>query len=84
MPFTKNEEVWFARSGAVMVLLAVIVEYRLNNEVVKKISNTIQTAILTKLPITVSIQKERKLIAKITHSFVILGTLIWGYGDLIK
>lgn len=82
--FTDSQGSWFARSGAIMVLLAVIVEFRFNNEVVRKISSTIQIAVKMKLPVGVGIQKEKIYISRTAHAFVIVGTLIWGYGDLIK
>jgi hypothetical protein len=84
IPFTDDEGVWFARSGAIMVLLAVIVEFRFNNIVVKKISSTIKKAVLSKSALDTGIQKEQKNIAITAHIFVVLGTIIWGYGDLIK
>ena len=84
IPFTDDEGFWFARSGAIMVLLAVIVEFRFNNIVVKKISSTIKKAVLSKLALDTGIQKEQKNIAITAHIFVVLGTIIWGYGDLIK
>jgi len=39
---------------------------------------------LSKLPVDTGIQKEQKYIAITAHIFVVLGTIIWGYGDLIK
>ena len=83
-PFTDDEGVWFARSGAIMILCAVIVEFRFNNKVVEKIRGTIKKAAVSKLPLDTGIKKEQEYIAYAAHIFVGLGTIIWGYGDLIQ
>ena len=71
IPFKDDEGFWFARSGAIMVLLAVIVEFRFNNIVVKKISSTIKKAVLSKLALDTGIQKDQKNIAITAHIFEI-------------
>lgn len=73
---------WFSRSGSVIVLLCVIVEFRLGNlrqlgyEDAQKAS---QHDIVSSgmLPI------HKKLIGWIAHVQIILGTIVWGYGDLL-
>ena len=82
-PLTEQPEYWFARSGAIMILLSAIIEYRFSNHTFSKIKQTIQIAILTKKPINVYISNEQENIAKVAHSFIVIGTLVWGYGDLL-
>lgn len=73
---------WFSRSGAVMVLLAVIVEFYLGNLQQKKNSSASITAGLG-IPMSGDLPTIKQYFAKTAHAFAILGTLIWGYGDLI-
>lgn len=92
----------FMRSGAIIVLLAAIVEYRTSSHILKDIQNAFRkniakdTAIdwlledksrlngllkvITALPPTPT--KERKVLSLFTHVFLVVGTIIWGYGDL--
>lgn len=83
-PLHNDEALWFSRSGGVMVLLAVIIEYKSITTHNKYISTTIQAAIVTRLPLTIHKTKIQSYIDIIAHIYVILGTLIWAYGDLIK
>jgi hypothetical protein len=89
---------WFARSGAILVLFAAIVEYRLSlflfddihNAAVK---NAIKNSVIASFEDNKFIQaltaikpkppKPRATLAITSHIYIITGTLIWGYGDLI-
>jgi hypothetical protein len=74
---------WFARSGAIAVLLAAIVEYRISSHIYDDIyrANAQQQhsgfATKPKKP------KNRDILSFLTHTILILGTIIWGYGDLL-
>lgn len=74
---------WFMRSGAILVLFAAIVEFRLNDKTLKSINRKNVGSHAFKTPINMNNSKEHNIIAFIAHIFIILGTLIWGYGDLI-
>lgn len=75
----------FARSGSILVLFSVIVEYRISGFVY----DDIQRAMLLSRKIDISVpvkakpQKETVLVSRLAHTLVIVGTVIWGYGDLL-
>lgn len=71
---------WFSRSGAIMVLLAVVVEYQLAARSYRELLNSIATASVA--PIAPKQPKTENILSKISHVAIILGTVIWGYGDL--
>lgn len=93
---SESNTTWFARSGSLLVLFAVIVEYRLTQFIFRdirnaNISNAIKNnsafqdnkllQVLTdKNP---TLPKSRAYLTRISHIFIILGTSIWGYGDLL-
>ncbi len=81
-PFTNEETMWFARSGSIMVGISVIVEFRLTVRHKKRINTSLFMA-STGVGTTTRSTKEQKLIGNIAHFFIISGTIIWGYGDLI-
>ncbi|TMU24513.1 hypothetical protein E0L35_09705 [Halomonas sp. ATBC28] len=76
---------WFARSGAIVVLLAAVVEYRIYNHIYDDVQRAQfqQTKIDLSVPIKAKPTKERRRVSVAAHVLVILGTVIWGYGDLI-
>lgn len=95
---TVKETTWLARSGAILVLFAAIVEYRLSaflfDDIHKAaVKNAIKnTAISTfdnnKLLQALTAIKpkpptSRATLAIISHLFIIIGTVIWGYGDIL-
>ena len=82
--FGTKPETWFARSGSIMVLLSVIVEYKLAVLQQNKINRAIQKSSYIGMPARSKLSKEYNYISTVTHVFVILGTLIWGYGDLLN
>jgi hypothetical protein len=75
---------WFGRSGALVVLSAAIVEYRIFQWFPRRINAAIVAGKITKLPVPVSILKADRVASKIAHVMIILGTLIWAYGDLLE
>jgi len=80
---------WFARSGALMVLFSIMAEYQLimekQNYIYKLVTqgriNTEQS-LRAKGNFDPSNTHKRKEI--VTHISVVIGTLIWGYGDLFS
>ena len=88
---------WFSRSGAVLVLFAAIVEYRLSsylfddihkaavknavkNQVIGRDNNKLLQSLTDKKP---EPPKSRATLALISHVFIVMGTFIWGYSDLV-
>jgi len=80
-----TSKIWFSRSGSILVLLSVIVEYRIAQYIYNDIQKSLFINKKIKLPIPLKPQpqKEKVVVARIAHSFIVLGTLIWGYGDLL-
>ncbi len=77
-----DDGLWFSRSGSVIVLLSVIVEFRLVNLQqlgYKNAQKAVQHSIVSSgmLPI------HKKLISLFALVQIVIGTLIWGYGDLL-
>ena len=73
---------WFQRSGSLIVMLAAVVEFRIN-----RISapNRFRTVFLKGQPNALS--KKALKFYRVTHEYaltaLIFGTLAWGYGDLL-
>lgn len=80
--FNNEASTWFARSGAIMVLFAVIAEYLLSNKLLKAIDDASTLAGLG-IPAGPEISTEQKYVSLAAHAFVVCGTVIWGYGDLL-
>ena len=79
-----NKNFWFMRSGSIMVLLAVIVEYKLNQKTLKNINQKSKMSTVTGFPTNLLNSKEHNRVSIFAHSFAILGTIIWGYGDFLN
>ena len=74
---------WFMRSGALMVLTGAILEYR-NSTLMRRLDTTsIKWAKSIGQPAIFEPHPVKSKIAYIAHAFVILGTFIAAYGDLI-
>lgn len=79
IPCGENPEVWFQRSGSIVVLLAVWIEYKLfkiNGDVHPSGMSTSQ---LNKL--TEKYGTSHKVASYLAAALAITGTFIWGYGD---
>lgn len=74
---------WFARSGAIAVLLAAIVEYRISSHIYDDIYRAIAQQKHSGFATKAKKSKNRSILSFITHTVLILGTIIWGYGDLL-
>lgn len=66
-----------------MVLLAVITEFQLAERKHDVLSNSIGAAGLG-IPNSPNVPRIENVLAKIAHVAVILGTVVWGYGDIIR
>jgi len=82
--FMRSEPHWFLRSGSIMVLLSAIVEYQ-NFKIQQKINEkaTEGSGALAGGVGIIAQPKSRQLLLNFTHFTLVLGTLIWGYGDLL-
>jgi len=81
--FITGEGLWFSRSGSLAVLISAIIEYR-NYSLQQKLNEIAQesTAYWNAEPERWQVPKSRKAFDKMVLITIILGTLIWGYGDL--
>jgi hypothetical protein len=74
----------FGRSGAVLTLSAIVLEYKLStkgqNDSTYKEGGPISLGAVGKAVLLTDSEKRMKQFA---HISVILGTLIWGFGDLV-
>lgn len=77
------EPMWFARFGSLVVLFAVMSEYTLLHNELRIIYDNLENhnSISKITNITPSRWHQKKM--WLTHLTVILGTVIWGFGDLI-
>jgi hypothetical protein len=75
---------WFSRSGSIVVLLSVVVEYRISSHIYEDIQRADfqQSKINLLVPIKAKPTKQRKRVSNAAHFLLVLGTIIWGYGDL--
>lgn len=78
-----NDGLWFARSGAIMVLLAVVVDYRVAKVQQNRNAEATMLAGLLQIPMSGDLSKAEQRISRSAHILAIAGTVIWGYGDLI-
>ncbi len=76
---------WFARSGSVVVLLAVFVEFKVSPHIYDDIQRAqfMQTEVKMSVPFKAKPTKSRRNISFAAHILLVAGTVIWGYGDLI-
>ena len=79
--FTLREGEWLQRSGAIVVLISVILEVR--QSLAKQPQPT--KTLINSSPVMTEphIPTIRKLFHWIAWSGIVIGTLIWGYGDLL-
>ena len=77
---TLREGEWFQRSGAIVVLISVILEIR--QSMAKQPQATASTINGNPVMTEPDIPTVRKLFHWIAWVGIVIGTLIWGYGDL--
>ena len=77
------EPIWFARFGSIVVLFAVTSEYTLLHNELRIIYDSLENnQSISKITDIKPSRWHRKKMW-LTHLTVILGTLIWGFGDLL-
>ena len=78
---TLREGEWFQRSGAIVVLISVILEIR---QSIAKQPQANSRHYIDKTPVMIKqhFPNVRSLFHWIAWSGIVIGTLIWGYGDL--
>lgn len=72
----------FSRSGSVMVLGGALVAYRLG-VLQQRANNDALVAGGLGIPMSGALSKLDVRLAFTSHTFLIQGTLLWGYGDFI-
>ncbi len=81
-----HEAHWFQRSGSLTVLFAALLEFR-QAAVDKGVRDAAWAAAKRRswlgLAIVGQLPSPRKIIAGLALVLVVLGTIIWGYGDLL-
>lgn len=76
-----SEGNWFCRSGSIMVLFSVIAGFRLG-VLQQKENSSASIAAGLGIPMPSDLSASKQSLGKIANGFSILGTLIWGYGDM--
>jgi len=76
------EPIWFARFGSVMVLLAVMSEYSLLHSELDVLYRRLDKIEVGEDIPDLSPSKWHRKKVLWSHFTVVLGTLIWGFGDL--
>lgn len=80
-----SEENWFARSGAVLSFISVVIQFMLSSLKKAELENLFKKEV--RLKEKINAVKEKDFIYEIISiSSVItglVGTMIWGYGDLL-
>ena len=77
---TLREGEWFQRSGAIVVLISVLLEIR--QSIAKQPQATTVTINDNSVMTEQHIPTVRKWLHRIAWGGIVIGTLIWGYGDL--
>ena len=72
---------WFSRSGSVLVLIGAILEYKQTRFSQLALEESIRWASGVGEAVVFAHAWHRILVKYIAHTFVISGTMIWGYGD---
>jgi len=73
---------WFARSGSLTVLFAAALQYRLGGHM-ERIQFARSASAMLRGPGLPGPSKSDVLLGKISVALLIIGTLVWGYGDLL-
>ena len=81
MPESENQASWFQRSGSLMVIFSILIEFKLFS-IYKYIHPGRVSVVISPYSIH-SYQKTYKYISILNISMIVIGTLIWGYGDII-
>jgi hypothetical protein len=75
---------WFSRSGSIMVLFAVIADFRLGSATIKSVQGSLGIAASLKgFSSGGGLTKNQRRLHTVALTLIIIGTFIWGYGDLL-
>jgi len=80
IPECEKSEIWFQRSGSILVALGAIIEFNLlsiNGDV-----NPSGLSGSTHIEMSEKYQKLHKVLTISAFIVIFLGTVVWGYGDL--
>ncbi|WP_019555876.1 hypothetical protein [Thiomicrorhabdus arctica] len=77
------EPMWFARFGSLMVLLSLMSEYLLLHNELNRLYVSLEKVDDSGDIPDLSPSKWHYKKVKLSHLTIILGTLIWGFGDLL-
>lgn len=76
------EPIWFARFGSLIVLFSAMSEYSLLHNELNRLYSRLENTEDNEVPdLTPSRWHQKKVF--LTHITLIVGTLIWGFGDLL-
>lgn len=78
-------ENWFARSGAVLSFVSVVIQFILSNLKKSEIKNLFKSNIGLKGKVEAIREKDvyHDVISTLSGATGLIGTIIWGYGDLL-
>lgn len=74
---------WFGRSGSITVLLAAVIQYRLAAQLANSQHGALVTGVMAGFPRRASLTSLGRFLAVSSLLLIIIGTAIWGYGDLM-
>lgn len=80
MPEQEAQASWIQRSGSVMVVWGILVEFRLLS--IEGYINPSGATYVVPFDLLESYKISYRLISMLTISVMVFGTIIWGYGDI--
>jgi len=79
-----SEFTLFGRAGSILTLCGVVLEYQISMTGQRKDSYDTKSSIsMSDLGGVVFLSAEEKYVRSFAHLTVVLGTFIWGFGDLV-
>jgi hypothetical protein len=83
---TKTGTDWFARSGSLMCLAGALATFRLAAVLQQKLATALRqglTSLQREIEITLDPPHHYRLVSYFGYATGIIGTAIWGYGDML-
>lgn len=81
MPTTERVDIWFQRSGSLVVLISSLAEFFAVS--MMNVFNPIKLANEPDFTTKVTYGSQAKALIIVSALFICAGTVIWGYGDLL-
>lgn len=81
--FRTGNGLWFARAGSLTVLFAAAVQFRLAQQSDAGHRRAQMSLAIGGLPLGGDVSSLQTWLARISLWLMIVGTLVWGYGDLL-